>query len=81
MAQDIKSGTGRICDYCKSEEGLPRLIGGYTVELTEVKTGEHTKLVCQGCRYKEKEIRSKISSKNPDQDKKVNKIKSLFGFK
>lgn len=46
-------GTGRYCDYCNSEEGLPRPIGNYIVKLEPFRFNEHSeKLACQCCRRK-----------------------------
>ena len=38
-----------ICDFCHSEEGKPRPIGNYIVELKEIDVLGTNKKACQSC--------------------------------
>lgn len=53
------------CDFCNSIDGKPRLIGEYIVELKEVTINGEKKLVCQGCKIKNSEVRKSLVNTNP----------------
>ena len=44
--------TNRNCHFCHSEEGKPRPVGNYIVELKEVEILGTKKLACQSCQRK-----------------------------
>tara|TARA_R110002096_G_scaffold423357_1_gene630405 strand:+ start:1253 stop:1543 length:291 start_codon:yes stop_codon:yes gene_type:complete len=45
-----------ICDFCHSEEGKPRPIGNYIVELKEIDVLGTNKKACQSCYLNTKRI-------------------------
>lgn len=44
------------CDFCQAEEGKPRLIGGFIVELKTVEIFGTDKIACQSCSRKHRAI-------------------------
>lgn len=70
------SRSARQCYFCKAEEGKPRILGGFTVELREVqlKNGEVV-YACQSCSVHERK-----SFKKGEQKKKtfIKKVKAYF---
>lgn len=69
------------CDFCNSINGKPRLIGEYIVELKVVTINGEEKLVCQGCKIKNSEVRKSLISSSPatKQDRFKNLLRSI-GF-
>lgn len=55
----------RHCDFCNSIDGKPRLIGEYIVELKEISLNGESKLVCQGCKVKNSEVRRSLERASP----------------
>ena len=53
-----KQSKERICEECKSIEGKPRKVGNYIVELSELTLDNKSKLLCQGCKNKTRNLRS-----------------------
>lgn len=51
MKNELNS-VSQSCYFCKSEEGKPRPIGCYVVELTKVKIDGCTQNACQSCKHK-----------------------------
>jgi|TARA_R100001015_G_C4597006_1_gene152166 hypothetical protein len=71
-----ESNTSRKCYFCQAEEGKPRILGGFIVELREVqlKNGEEV-YACQSCSVHERK-----NLKNGEQKKKglIKKVKAYF---
>lgn len=80
MGNNITSKKGRLCGFCHSEEGLPRLIGGYVVELTLVDVKGEPMLACQGCRRKEKGVQFSSAIQETKHAKFVAWVRSFLGF-
>lgn len=69
----------RTCDFCNSVEGQPRLVGGYIVQLTPLTYENETKLACQGCRIKYRNIQVVKEKERRKQEKNiVTKLMKLF---
>ena len=76
--------TNRSCHFCKSEEGKPRPVGNYIVELKQINVHGIKKLACQSCHRKtttmltkEQEVIMKTSTKTRIQNF-VLKMTGLF---
>tara|TARA_A100001015_G_scaffold268816_1_gene319952 strand:- start:6844 stop:7266 length:423 start_codon:yes stop_codon:yes gene_type:complete len=48
----MKTEIKNKCHFCKSEEGKPRPVGNYIVELKTMNVHGAKKLVCQSCHHK-----------------------------
>ena len=54
----------RRCDFCHSEEGKPRLVGRFIVQLRRVIVFGEKKLACQTCIQKNEEILASRKNRN-----------------
>ena len=66
------------CDHCNSEEGQIRLIGNYIVVLSEVSDDGKTRLLCQSCKIKHRNmelVKQKLSNRKKS---RLNWIKRLL---
>lgn len=71
----------RVCDFCKSEEGLPRPIGNYLVKLKNVNIYGIEKKVCQNCYPKSLRIMNKQTEEDTmKQETLMQKVRKV-GFK
>ncbi|GEM_PF-162534 len=72
------------CDFCNSEEGKPRPIGGYIVELRPIEVQGVAKWACQSCHRKTKSTIDKENQKRGKAMKFIQKLKNisfmLFGI-
>lgn len=77
-------GTGRYCSFCNSEEGLPRPIGNYVVNLESYDTKSNdNRLACQCCRRKRPRYFKKnevCEGKKASRSKKKKFSINLFSF-
>ncbi len=63
--KDRESETGSVsrqCSYCNAKEHEIRPVGNFKVELINVKVEGETKLVCQSCKIKVREVKRALSS-------------------
>ncbi len=84
-------GRNRRCDFCHVEEGKPRVIGRYIVQLRSVNVFGVEKLACQTCFRKDEKI---LASRKHDHEKSksgrynisfslkrvISKILTVFAF-
>ena len=52
----------RQCSYCNAKEHEIRPVGNFKVELIKVEVDGETKLVCQSCKIKVREVKRALSS-------------------
>lgn len=73
----MKEVDSRQCFYCKSDEGRPRPIGDYIVQLKELKSKNGIVLVCQTC-YLNKRKSKRIINEETMMMKLIDNLRKIF---
>ncbi len=57
---EVEESEVRVCHCCGAQENQLRLVGNFTVELSEIEIKNESVLVCQSCRIKDNRVRKSI---------------------